>query len=147
MVLEVEVRDQQNSFGERKSELSSPKATSLAFPKSFYGALSLNYTSDIKQSWREKCWILYIHVQALNFSIIHYNLLQCAKNYSSPIAIKITEPKLGWGRKLQQTQATKIEQEQNNSVCPVSPMGIEQRHWQSAAFLMLVQKEVHLLLN
>lgn len=31
----------------------------------------------------------------IQFSVIHYNLLQSAKNYSSPIAIKITEPQLG----------------------------------------------------
>lgn len=85
----------------------------------------------------KKITFLDFQLPTVQFSVIHYNLLQSAKNYSSPIAIKITEPRLGWGHKLQQTQATKIEH--NNSACPVSPSGMDQWQQESETFLMWVQ--------
>lgn len=127
-----------NSFGERKSENVSSKPHIWHFQSRSEGRCLQNCISHIKQSnsGEKKCIFRY-STPTVQFSVIHYNLLQSAKNYSSPIAIEITEPRLGWGHKLQQTQATKIEH--NNSACPVSPSGMDQWQQESETFLMWVQ--------
>lgn len=127
------------SFDDRKSENVSPKPHIWQFQSHSEGRCLRNCISYIKQSNRggNKTCIFRFPAPTVQFSVIHYNLLQSAKNYSILIAIEITEPRLGWGHKLQKTQATKIEY--NNSACPVSPTGMDQRQQKCDTFLMWIQ--------
>lgn len=98
-----------------------PKTTHSASAESLRRALSLQLHQMDKtkqQGGGGGCWIFRFRSQTVQFSAIHCNLLESAKN-------KIIEPQLGWGHKLQRAKTTKIEHD--NSEWPVAYSGMDRR--------------------